>query len=78
MQQEITISNNYPEGYPGYNLYVFDIRHHQDYSSGQPFKVRFDFRSAVPAATNLMGHAVLLQHKLVSVSIDGQRRFDSV
>ena len=47
-------SNNYPDGNPGYNLYVFDIRLHQDYSSAQPIKVRFDFRPAVPAASTLI------------------------
>ena len=58
--------------------YVFDIRHHQDYSSAQPIKVKFDFRPAVPAATNLIGYALLSKKKLVSVSSDGQRQFDLV
>ena len=55
-----------------------DIRHHPDYSSAQTIKVRFDFRPAVPAATNLIGYALLLTNKLVSVSSDGQRQFDLV
>ena len=59
-------------------IYVFDIHHHQDYSSAQAIKVRFDFRPAVPAATNLIGYALLLTNKLVSVSSDGQRQFDLV
>ena len=29
-QKDFVTSNNYPDGNPGYNLYVFDIRHHQD------------------------------------------------
>ena len=58
-----TTSNNYPDGNPGYKLNVFDIRHHQDYSSAQPIKVRFDLKPAVPAATNLIGDALLLTTK---------------
>ena len=37
-QKDFITSNNYPEGNPGYNSNVFDIRHYQDYSSGQPIK----------------------------------------
>ena len=59
-------SNNYPDGNPGYKLYVFDIRHHQDYSSAQPIKERFDFGLAVPAATNLIGYALLLTKKYIN------------
>ena len=54
-QKDFVTSNIYPDGNPGYNLYVFDIRRHQDRNSAQPIKVRFDFRPAVPAATNLIG-----------------------
>ena len=53
-QKDFVTSNDYPDGNPGYNLYVFDIRHRQEYSSAQPIKVRFDYRPAVPAATNLI------------------------
>ena len=53
-QKDFTTSNNYPDSNPGYNLYVFDIRYHQDNSSAQPIKKRFDFRPAVAAATNLI------------------------
>ena len=59
-QEGFITSNSYPDGNPGYKLYVFDIRHHQDYSSAQPIKVRFDFRAAIPAATKLIGYALLL------------------
>ena len=75
--KDFITSNNYPEGNPGYNLHVSDNRH-QDYSSAQPIKVRFDFRPAVPAATNLIGYALLLMNKSISVSCDGQRQFDLV
>ena len=50
-QKAFITSNNFPDGNLGYYIYVFDIRHHQDYSSAQPIKVRFDFRPAIPAAT---------------------------
>ena len=77
-QKDFITSNNYPDGNPGYNLYVFDIRHHQDYSSAEPIKVRSDFRPAVPAAANLIRFALLLTNKVVSVSSDDQREFDLV
>ena len=67
-------SIKYPDDNPGYNLYVFDIRHYQDYSSVQPIKVRFDYRPAVPAATNLIGYGLFLTNKLMSVSSDGQSK----
>ena len=77
-QKEFITSSGYPDGSPAYNLYVFDIRHHQDYSSARPINVRFDFRPAVPAATNLIGYVLLLTNKLVSVSIDGQRQWNLI
>ena len=70
------LSSNYPDSNRGYNFNVFDIRHHQQYNSAQPIKVRFDFRSAVPAATNLIGYALLLINELVSVSGDGKKQLD--
>ena len=70
-QKDFVTSNNYPDGNPGYNLYVFYFRHHQDYSSDQPKKARFDFRLTVPAATNLIGYALLLTKKKISISSDG-------
>ena len=54
------------------------MRHHQDYISAQPIKVRFDFRPAVPAATFLIGYALLSTNNIVSVSSDGQRQFDLI
>ena len=77
-QRIFITSNIYPDGNPGYNFYVCVIRHHQDYSSAQPIKVGFDFRPAVPAAKNLIGSALLLTNKLVSVSSDSQRHFNPV
>ena len=50
-QKDFVTSKNCPYGNPGYNLYIFDIRHHQDYTSAEPIKVSFDFRPAAPAAT---------------------------
>ena len=77
-QKAFLTSNNYPGGNPGYNVYVSDNHHHQDFSSAQNIRVRFDFRPVVPAATNLTGYAVLLTNKLVSVSSDGQKQFNLV
>ena len=75
-QKDFITSNKYPDANLGYNLYVSDLRRHQDYSSAQPIKVSFYFRPAFPAATNLTSYALPLTHKLVSVSSDGQRQFD--
>ena len=69
--------NNYPEGNSCFNFRIFDIHHHQDFSSAQPIKVRCDSRLAVQA-TNLFGFALLLTNELASVSSDGQRQFDLV
>ena len=62
-QKDFITSNIYLDGSHGYNLYVFVIRHHQDFSSAQPIKKRFDFRPDVPAATKLVGYALLLMNK---------------
>ena len=75
-QKDFVTSSIYPNGNPGYNLYAFDIRHHEDYSSAQPIEVRFDFRPAAPATTNLIGYALLSTNKLVLFSSGGQRLFD--
>ena len=75
-QKDYVTSNIYSDGNPVYNLSVFVIRHHQDYSSGQPIKVRFDFGPPVPAATNLIGYALRLTNKILSITSDGQRQFD--
>ena len=77
-QKGFITSNKYPDGNPSYNLYNFDIRLHQDYSCAQPIQVRSDFRPTVLAVTNLVGYALLLTSKLVSVSSDGQKQFDLI
>ena len=64
-QKDFITSNDFPDGNLGYNLYNFYFRHHQDYSSAEPIKVRFDFRPAVPAATNLIGYVLLLTNKKI-------------
>ena len=77
-QKYFLTPNFYRDGNPGYILYVFDIRHHQDYSSAPPIKVRFNFGPPVLIATNLVGYALLLKNKLLSVSSDGERHFDLI
>ena len=44
----------------------------------KPIKVRFDFRPAIPAATNLIEYALLITNKFLSLSKDGLRQFDLV
>ena len=60
----------------GYNLYVFDIRYQKNFTNSQPIKVEFKFEGVVPNDIN--GYALVLTNKLVSVSSDGQRHFDSI
>ena len=57
---------------------IIYIRHHQDYSSAQPIKVRIDFRPTIPAATNLIGYALFLTNILLSVSSDRQKQIDLI
>ena len=59
-------------------FYVFDFRHHQDFTSAEPINVRIIFRVAVPAATSLVGYALPFTNKLESVSSGGQRHLDLV
>ena len=49
-----------------------DIRHHKGFSSAQPIKVMFDVRPAIPVATNLIGYALLLTNKKITIFSHGQ------
>ena len=60
----------------GYNLYVFDIRYHKNYTASQPIKIEFKFDGLVP--DNVNGYALVLTNKLISISSDGQRHFDLI
>ena len=59
-----------------YNFYVFDIRYQKNYTASQPIKVEFKFDGVVP--NNVIGYALVLTNKLVSISIDGQRHLDLI
>ena len=45
--KDIITSNEYEIDNPGFNLYVFDIRQHQDFSSAWTKKLMFDLRPAI-------------------------------
>ena len=60
----------------GYNLNVFDIRYQKNYTASQPIKVEFKFDGVIPNI--VIGFALLLTNKLVSISSDGQRHFDLI
>ena len=75
-QKGFITSFNNPQDNLGYNLHVFDIRQHQDFSSAQPIEIRFDFRSPIEAAANLIGYAIFLTNKMISIISDRQRQFD--
>ena len=77
-KKDFISSNKYTDGSPGYKLNVFGIRHHQDCSSAQTIKIRFEFRPAVPAGTNLIEHSLLLTKEILLVKSDGRKQFASV
>ena len=58
----------------GYNIYAFDTRYQKNFESSQPIKVEFKFDGVVPAG--IFGYALILTNKLISISSDGQRKFD--
>ena len=58
----------------GYILYVFDMNYQKNFDSAQPFKVEFYFDGVVAAGK--YGYALVLTNKLISISSDGQRKFD--
>ena len=60
----------------GYDLYVFDKRYQKNFTISQPIKVEFEFEGVV--SNDFNGYALVLTNKLVSVSSDGQRHFDSI
>ena len=59
-----------------YNLYVFKIRHQENFTASQPVKVESKFDGVTPNDIN--GYALVLTKKLVSVSSDGLRNFDLI
>ena len=60
----------------GYKLYVFDKQCQKNYATSQPIKVEFKFDGVVP--NNVNGYALVLTNKLVAISSDGPRHFDSI
>ena len=60
----------------GYNLYDFDIRYQKTFTKSQLSTVEFKFDGVAP--TDINGYALVLTNKFVSISSDGQRRFDLI
>ena len=54
-------------------LSIYDIR--KTFESSQPIKVEFKFDGIVPAG--IYCYALVLTNRLVIISSDGQRMFDS-
>ena len=77
-QKDYIFSNEDANDKTGYNLYLIDTIQHQNLTFLQLIKVRFDFKPAVPAATNLIGYAHLLTNRKKTISSDGQRHFDLI
>ena len=57
-----------------YMFSIYDIR--KKFTASQPFKVEFKFGRVAPNDVN--GYALVLTNKLVSISIDGHRHFNSI
>ena len=60
----------------GYNFYVFDKRYQKKFTVSQTNRVQFKFSRVVP--DGIIGYALVLTNKLVSISSDGQRHFDLI
>ena len=60
----------------GYRFYIFDKRKKENFTTAQAIKVELNFDGVVPEDIN--EYALVLINKLVSVSSDGQRHFDSI
>ena len=60
----------------GYDLYVFDVRYHENFTDSQTIKVEFNFFEVIPNDIN--GYALVLTNKLVSIGSDGQKHFDLI
>ena len=69
-------SSNIRAAYVGYKLYVFDIRYQENFTVAHPIEVDFKIDGGVPNDMN--GYALVLTDSMVSVSSDGQRRYDLV
>ena len=52
----------------------YNIRYQKNFECSQPIKVEFKFDGVVPAG--IYGYALVLTNRLISISSDGQRRFD--
>ena len=59
-----------------YILYVFDIRYQKTLEPAQPIKI--EFIDSEDVSVGILGFALVLTNKLVSVSSDGQRHFDLI
>ena len=66
-------SSNVAANDVGYNIFVIDIRYQKNYTASQPIKVEFKLDDAVPNI--VIGFALVLTNKLVSISSDRQRHF---
>ena len=52
------------------------MRYQKIFESAQPIKVEFKFNGVTPAG--IYGYALVLTNKLISISSDGQRKFDLI
>ena len=56
-------------------FYVFDLSKQKDHIASQPIRLEFKFSAAI-AVADYIAYALVLIPKLISISRDGQRRFD--
>ena len=60
-----------------YNFYVFDLSKQKDPIGSQPIRLEFKFNAAIDVA-DYIAYNLVLTPKLISISSDGQRHFDSL
>ena len=60
-----------------YSFQVFDLSKQKDQIASQPIRRKFKFNAAIDVA-DYIAYALFLTPKLISISSDGQRHFDSL
>ena len=72
----IFLSSNIRADDVGYKLNVFDIRYQERFTASKPIGVECNFVGVVPK--DVIGCALVITNKLVSVGSDGQKDFDLI
>ena len=60
-----------------YNFYVFDLSKQKDHFASQPTRLEFEF-SAVIDVADYIAYALVLKHRVIRFSSDGQKHIDLI